>query len=104
MKNYYEILELDTTASQAEVKAAYFKLCKQIKEKERIKEDFFALLTAYTTLSNDEKRAAYDANLKLGDPSCFYKKEEAAEEEEILEEFVAEPIEDSRSKYPAVLP
>ena len=71
MKNYYEILEVDKNASSEVIEKAYKALVKkyhpdlQPPEKKKLAEDKIKLINeAYDTLSNTEKKKAYDANLK----------------------------------------
>ena len=71
MKNYYEILEVDKNASSEVIEKAYKALVKkyhpdlQPPEKKKLAEDKIKLINeAYATLSNTEKKKAYDANLK----------------------------------------
>ena len=64
-QDYYKILEVDKSASQADIKSAYRKLAKQYhpdKNKGDIKaeEKFKQIAEAYDTLGDAKKRAAYD--------------------------------------------
>lgn len=70
-KNYYEILEVTTNASQQEIKTAYYKKIKiyhpdtYVGDKQYA-EDMTALLNlAYGTLGDDAKRNEYDKKLGL---------------------------------------
>lgn len=67
MKNYYQILGLDSNASKVDIKKAYrtyatkFHPDKQNGDK-FFEERFKEILEAYEILSDDSKRANYDAN------------------------------------------
>ncbi|MBQ8885104.1 MAG: molecular chaperone DnaJ [Clostridia bacterium] len=68
-KNYYEILGVDKKASADEIKAAYRKLAKQYHPDlhpgdEKAAEKFKEVNEAHETLSDDQKRAAYDYELE----------------------------------------
>ena len=61
MKTYYEILGVKSSASQAEIKAAYRKLAKQyhpdaMPDNPKIKEQFQEISEAYAVLSDPDKR------------------------------------------------
>ena len=69
-KNFYEILEIDTNASQEIVEKAYKTLAKKYHpdlqtgaDKAKYEEKLKLINEAYETLSNEEKRKAYDATL-----------------------------------------
>ena len=68
MKNYYEILEVDKSASADEIKKAYRKLAvkyhpdKQTGNEEKFKE----ISEAYETLSDPQKRRSYDTTGSQG--------------------------------------
>ncbi|UII26117.1 DnaJ domain-containing protein [Fulvivirga maritima] len=69
MKNYYDILGLDTSASQEEIKNAYRKLSLKFHPDKNDNDSFYASMfkqvhEAYTTLGDLTKRAIYDENLK----------------------------------------
>jgi curved DNA-binding protein CbpA len=69
MKNLYEILDVEKTASQQDIKNAYFKLAKKYhpdaSDKAEIKK-FYEISDAYRVLSNPEEKTAYDQTLKSG--------------------------------------
>jgi DnaJ-class molecular chaperone len=64
VKDFYSELNLESTASHEEIKQAYFKLAKQfhpdINPSAEAKEKFGRINQAYETLSDKEKRRAYD--------------------------------------------
>lgn len=62
MKDLYEILEIKRTATQTEIKKAHRKLVKKHHpDKGGDKEAFNDIQKAYEVLSNEERRARYDA-------------------------------------------
>jgi len=70
MKNYYEILSVSRDAAKAEIKKSYIMLAKRYhpdKVNQEGGEDtgmFADIAEAYDVLSDDEKRAKYDHDLK----------------------------------------
>jgi tetratricopeptide (TPR) repeat protein len=71
---FYQILDVSTSASQAEIKKAYFGLARQYhpdlfdrdlasQQKEMIDEVFDQITKAYHTLSDEDKREEYDKEL-----------------------------------------
>ena len=71
-KTYYQILDVPRTATEEEIKKAYFNLARrfhpdrfdrnvQAAHRDQIDEVFDAITNAYRTLINREKRKAYDA-------------------------------------------
>lgn len=74
--NHYEKLGVDPGASQAEIKKAYFALIKRCPP-ERFPEEFKAVRKAYELLSDGEKRAHYDATLRMPE-ECVKAYEEAS--------------------------
>lgn len=61
---YYNYLQVSTDAAPKEIKRAYYKLARDVhpdkNPSEEAAQQFRQLHTAYTTLYDDEKRAAYD--------------------------------------------
>ncbi|XP_011005773.1 PREDICTED: chaperone protein dnaJ 11, chloroplastic-like [Populus euphratica] len=70
----YEILCVDQTASQAEIKAAYRSLAKlhhpDITPSDRDGQDFIDIHNAYATLSDPAARASYDLSIRASAP-CY---------------------------------
>lgn len=66
MKNYYEILEINKSASKDEIKSAYKKLAlkyhpdKNINNKEEAEKKFKEVSEAYEVLSDNQKKNNYD--------------------------------------------
>ncbi len=63
-KDFYKELGIGKSASQAEIKKAYFKLAKEfhpdVNKATTAKDKFAAVNEAYETLSDDSKRRIYD--------------------------------------------
>ncbi|HYH12071.1 MAG TPA: molecular chaperone DnaJ [Thermomicrobiales bacterium] len=63
-RDYYEVLELDRSATEVEIKRAYRKLARKyhpdINKDDGAEERFKEINEAYEVLSNSERRAAYD--------------------------------------------
>ena len=80
MLNYYEILEVERSATEKEIKSAYRKLAKKwhpdttVFEKEYAADKFKELTIAYNTLSDSERRKNYDYNLDYEKRKTNYKK------------------------------
>lgn len=68
--NYYKVLGISKEATQAEIRSAYRTKALDVHpDKNEGKEDAFLLLkNAYDTLSDIQKRAAYDRSLNTGKP------------------------------------
>ena len=68
MIDYYKILGVKTTASQAEIKSAYRKLARKshpdLNHNSQASRDFALLSKAYHTLIDPQERAYYDDELK----------------------------------------
>ena len=68
--NFYQVLGLDPTASDKEIKSEYFKLAKKyhpdLNPDESARTKFEMVQKAYETLSDDKKRSAYDEQQGLG--------------------------------------
>jgi tetratricopeptide (TPR) repeat protein len=58
-KSYYEVLGIPKTAAEGEIKRAYFSLVRKY-QPDRFPEEFKEIRSAYETLSDRQKRAAYD--------------------------------------------
>lgn len=75
-KNYYELLQLPTTASIKDIKLQFKQLLKKhhpdlnthlsSEEKEANNNRFVAIVTAYDTLKDIKKKKAYDSELRQG--------------------------------------
>ncbi len=68
MKNYYEILNVKTTATADEIKKSFRKLAKQYHpdqnpNDEKVAEKFNEVSEAYKVLSDEEERKKYDDRL-----------------------------------------
>ncbi len=64
-KDFYEILGVDSSASDAEIKSAYRKLAMKLhpdqnKDNPKAEEEFKKINEAYDVLKDEQKRAAYD--------------------------------------------
>ena len=59
MKSLYELLEVEKTADQTQIKRGYFNQVRKYPP-ERFPEEFKALRAAYETLSDEKKRTEYD--------------------------------------------
>jgi tetratricopeptide (TPR) repeat protein len=82
MKNYYETLGIEQTASAPEIKHAYFGLVRQYPP-ERFPKEFKALRAAYDLLSDTKKRDEYDRFLALPEEAAqlFYQAQKAEQQE-----------------------
>jgi curved DNA-binding protein CbpA len=58
-KSHYEVLDVPKTATEGEIKRAYFNLVRTY-QPDRFPEEFKEIRAAYETLSDKQKRAAYD--------------------------------------------
>jgi curved DNA-binding protein CbpA len=76
-RNFYQILDVARTASEEEIKKAYFQMARRFhpdrfdrkvaaEYKGQIDEVFDSITSAYRVLSNKEKRTAYDSELQSG--------------------------------------
>lgn len=76
-KNFYQLLEVPRTASEEDIKKAYFQMARRFhpdrfdrkasaEYKGQIDEVFDAITNAYRVLSNKDKRAAYDSGAQTG--------------------------------------
>lgn len=68
MKNYYLILEVSSDATPEEIRSAYRRLAKELHPDhyEGGSQPFLALQEAYATLSDPNRRRAYDQSLRTG--------------------------------------
>jgi len=77
--NYYQILKVEPTASQAEIKKAYFQLARRYHPDlfsqempseilEKTKEIFSYITKAYSVLSDEAKRRSYNSDLAVLSP------------------------------------
>ncbi|EJQ46706.1 hypothetical protein IEQ_03895 [Bacillus cereus BAG6X1-2] len=62
---YYELLEIEQSASQDEIKKAYFRKIRMYSN-EKYPEEFKQLTKAYEELMNEEQRAVYDRSIQNG--------------------------------------
>jgi len=107
MKDYYYILGIESTATEAEIKSAYHKLALKFHPDKNDGDKFFEdrfkdILEAYDTLAIGEKRIQYDSkfsNQKFGNN---YSNDHQKYEEELRRKFEAElrrKEEEIKSKY-----
>lgn len=73
LQNHYQTLGISKSATAAEVKEAYFRLCKEYhpdrhSNDERKGQKFLKINEAYTVLSNSRLRREYDSRLLTGMP------------------------------------
>ena len=75
MKNYYEILGVDITATQEEIRKAYYKQARKYHPDNNPRQDTTNMMQqitlAYNTLSNEESKKQYDATLKRNSRTSF---------------------------------
>ena len=71
MKDFYSVLGVNKSASQSDIKKAYFKLAKKyhpdVNKTSGAKEKFSEINTAYETLGDEGKRRTYDMTGMSGD-------------------------------------
>ena len=75
MADYYEVLGIDRTASQDEIKKAYRKLSRKYHPDiagAEFEEKFKEVNTAYEVLSDDDKRRMYDQGVDPLNPDSAY--------------------------------
>jgi curved DNA-binding protein CbpA len=76
-KNFYQLLDVPRTASDEDIKKAYFQMARRFhpdrfdrktsaQYRGQIDEVFDAITNAYRVLSNKEKRTAYDSGIQTG--------------------------------------
>jgi len=70
MKNYYDLLEIEKTADERQIKSAYFKMVRKYTP-ERFPEEFKKLRAAYDTLSDAKSREEYDRANNLPSEAAF---------------------------------
>ncbi|CAD6238997.1 GSCOCG00008595001-RA-CDS [Cotesia congregata] len=77
-RNHYESLEINSKATQGEIKKAYYKLSKQyhpdINKSQEAPVKFRDVAEAYEVLGNYEKRKQYDRTIKVRSPT-YHKRE-----------------------------
>lgn len=102
MKNYYEILEVDKNASSEIIDKAYKTLAKRYHpdmheddKKEWAEEHFKQINEAYEILSDEQKKAGYDAELASSIIDYSEKYAELCKQQEILKQ----ELEILRQKY-----
>jgi DnaJ-class molecular chaperone len=75
MKNYYQILEVKTTATSAEIKKSYRLLSKRyhpdVNSNIDSEENFKKISEAYETLSDDKKRIKYNLENYIFQPITY---------------------------------
>ncbi len=78
MASLYDLLELSPTATQREIKKAYFKKVREFPPDDHAKA-FMKIREAYETLSDENTRAAYDReqSMAAGARRCFQAAEQA---------------------------
>ena len=70
VKNYYEILNLDSNASKSDIKRAYLKLARKFHpdvnpHEDKSGERFKEINKAYVILSDPERRKTYDSIIAI---------------------------------------
>ena len=102
MKNYYEILEVDKLASPEIIDKAFKTLAKRYhpdmheeNKKQWAEENFKKINEAFEVLSDDKKRADYDAELAASTIDYSAKYEELCRQQDILKQ----ELEFLRQKY-----
>ncbi|MCL2496797.1 MAG: DnaJ domain-containing protein, partial [Clostridiales bacterium] len=81
MKTYYDILEIEKTADESQIKRAYFRLVRKYAP-ERFPEEFKQLRAAYETLSDAKSREEYDKTDNLpGEAAFLYSQAQKARRE-----------------------
>lgn len=88
MKNYYEILEVNSDVSQGEIKKAYFQMIRKY-PRDKYEKKFMDIREAYENLNNEETRSQYDSIDSLPD---FIKNDYYAAVEFLYEEKLPSAI------------
>ncbi|THE12321.1 hypothetical protein E1I69_11505 [Bacillus timonensis] len=65
-QNYYQLLEINKTSTDADIKRAYFRIIKKYPV-DQYPEEFKTIRIAYDTLRNSQTRKEYDAKMLHGD-------------------------------------
>lgn len=66
MKDYYEVLGVNSNSSSQDIKRAFFKLVRQYSP-EKYPEEYENIRKAYEVLIDEKSRAEYDAQFKYGE-------------------------------------
>ena len=105
--DYYAILEIESTASQNEIKSAFRKLSKKwhpdLNSSPDAHEKMIEIIDAYTFLSDEKKRKVYDVEYKIFNQSKTVKVEDYTIQNENLNSWMKESREKAKSMYNQVV-